>query len=233
MENKFEFDKKLAIVLGIVVLLLIILKVVSTTIDNKYEDKKVNKDKAYVYTKYNSTFNNSYVPYINIKGAEKINEELYENSKAYLTSNDKNKSVTYRYNQNKNILSLVMTYRDNVNDELTYTFKTYVFDLNNTPKLLSDDEILKLYGVTKEDVSKEIAKQLKQKYDKEVNKGYFNKTECNFSCYLGLRDIVNPVDEAKYYIENSHLVVYRTFNAYSIYNEERFFTRNDFKFIIK
>ena len=50
---------------------------------------------------------------------------------------------------------------------------------------------------------------------------------------MSLRKIDDYLDDVNYYIENGSLVVYKTFEVYSKYNEEDYFTRDDFKFYIK
>ncbi len=235
-KEKLEWNPKLLIVLIIIVILCIILNIVNNNKSKEYETYKQDTSKNYVYTKYHSDTNKASIPYINVSGEDvsKVNNEIINEATPYLTSSDPNKTVTYRYNQNKNILSVVLTYRDiDSNDQLTYLYKTYVFDLKNNAHLLSDEEILKKFNITYAEVNEIMATKMKEKYQDEVSKGYIEKNECDYKCYLNLRNITNYIDNANYYIENSRLVVYKVFEVYSIYGEEDYFTRNDFKFIIK
>lgn len=233
--RKIEYNKKLLVLLIIVIGLFVILQIVKNQKESTYTNYKIDNTKEYVYTKYSSV-NNAKVPYINIKGeqAKKVNEEIITLTKDYLNSKNKNKTVTYRYNQNKNILSIVLTFRDvDQLEQLSYNYKTYVFDLKENCKLLTNEEIIRIFNITYAEINEIMAKTMQEKYLDEVEKGYIDKNECNYSCYLEHRNITNYIDHANYYIENSHLIVYRAFEVYSVFGEEEYFTRNDFKFLIK
>ncbi len=234
--KKIEYNKKLLIALIIVLILYIVLLIVKNNNDQAYSNYKDDESKEYVYTKYESTKNNAKVPYINLvtEDAKKVNQEILTLATEYLKATNKNKTVTYRYNQNKNILSVVLTFRDiNQYDQLKYRYKTYVFDLKNSAKLLTNNQIIDKFNITYDEINEIMAKAMKEKYVDEVRKGFIEKNECNYSCFLENRNINNYIDQANYYIENSHLMVYRAFEVYSIYGEEEYFTRNDFKFLIK
>ena len=234
--KNIEVNKKLLIVLVMLVILFAILKIINYNSNTKYVSYKLDSDQKYVYTKYSSSTNSAKVPYINIVGADasEANDEIVSNVESYLSSKDVNKTVTYRYNQYKNILSVVLTYRDIDSEKrLQYRFKTYVFDLKNDCKLLSDEEILNRFNVTYANVDNEMAKSMKDKYNDELDQGILTKDKCDYNCFLRLRGITHYIDNANYYIEEGHLVVYRSYNVFSVYNEEDYYTRNDFKFIIK
>ncbi len=235
-DKKIEINKKLLLLLSIVIVLYLILQLLQIYNNSKLSNYKYDKNKDYVYTKYSSSLNKATVPYINIlsKDVEKINEEIINISKEYLSSNNPDKTVSYRYNQNKNILSIVLTYRDVDSEQrLNYSFKTYVFDLKNKGKLLTNEEIINKFNISYVKINEIMSNQMKEKYSDELKKGYLVKEECDYNCFLEMRKINNYIDNANYYIENGHLVVYRAFDIYSIYNEEEYYTRNDFKFIIK
>ena len=235
-QQKIEYNKKLLIALIVVLALYAILLVIKNKSDNHYTNYKDDINKEYVYTKYQSSKNNAKVPYINLvtEDAKKVNHEILTLTTDYLKATNKNKTVTYRYNQNKNILSVVLTFRDiNEYEQLEYSYKTYVFDLSKSAKLLTNDEIINKFDITYAEVNEIMAKNMKEKYVDEIVKGYVDKNECNYSCYLENRNINNYIDNANYYIENSHLIVYRAFEVYSIYGEEEYFKRSDFKFLIK
>lgn len=238
MENlkNLEFSKKLLTFLIIVVVILLALQLIKNKKENLYNSYKESPKKEFVYTKYHSDTNNASVPYINLTGEniKKINKEIVENATSYLTSENKDKTVTYRYNQSKNILSLVITYRDvDENDRLIYSYKTYVIDLKADQKVLTNDEIINKFNITYKEINDIMDSQMKEKYKEEIKEKYIEKNECDYSCYLKTRGINSYIENASYYIENSRLVVYRPFDVYSIYGEEDYFTRKDFKFIIK
>lgn len=234
--KKLEINKKLLfslIVLFVVVTILLIIKYVNT---NKYNNYKIDESKNYVYTKYSSSKNKSHVPYVNLMGdyAKTVNEEIENIAKEYLMSNNTNKTVTYRYNQNRNIVSVVLMFRD-IDDKkrLIYSFKTYVFDLANNCRLLTNDDIINKFNITYQEINNIMDKAMKEKYNDEIKKGFLVREECDYKCFLDMREINNYIDNANYYIEEGNLIVYRAFSVFSIYEEEEYYTRNDFKFIIK
>jgi len=233
--KKVEYNKKLLIFLIVILIIYFILQGINNKNKTRIDSFKLSASKEYVYTKATNT-NNSKVPYVNLFGsdAQKVNNQIDTLTKEYLESNNKNKSITYRYNQNKNILSVVLIFK-NINEyqQLYYNYKTYVFDIKAGCKLLTNDQILKKFNITYAQVNEVMKKTMQQKYIDEVKKGFIDKNECNYACYLEHRNIKRYIDNANYYIENSHLIVYRAFEVYSIFGEEDYFTRNDFKFLIK
>lgn len=235
-KKKIEYNKKLLIFLIIVIIIYGFLKAVENNNKLRNNAYKMSSSKEYVYTVHSSDTNKAKVPYINLLSidANKVNNEITNITKEYLESKNPNKTVTYRYNHNKNILSIVLMFRDiDQYNHLTYNYKTYVFDLNKGAKLLTNDEIIGKFNITYAQVNEVMAKSMQQKYVDEVKKGFIDRNECNYACYLQHRDISRYIDKANYYIENSHLIVYRAFEVFSIFGEEDYFTRNDFKFLIK
>ena len=74
----------------------------------------------------------------------------------------------------------------------------------------------------------------KNKYLDEVKKDIISSSKCDYNnCYLKLREVSDLLSGVNYYIENDSLVVYRSFQTYSIYDEQDYFTRADFRFLIK
>ena len=53
--------------------------------------------------------------------------------------------------------------------------------------------------------------------------------ECDYKCFLYMRRIENYTDNIYYYIDSAKLYVYKEFNTYSIYNEEKYYKNTDFK----
>ena len=139
---QIEFNKKLMIFLGIIILLVIVLKTIDINKNEKYNVQKIDKEKDFVYIKYHSDTNKSNIPYINLYSADAntVNNSIVEKAKDYLTSSTSTKTVNFRFNQSKNLLSVVVWYRDYINDKITYNYDTYVFDLKQNSKLLSDEK---------------------------------------------------------------------------------------------
>lgn len=235
--GKFEINKKLFIALIVVIVLSIISLIVKNMSSDRYNKYKIDKDKEFIYTYISYGSSKTYVPYVNLdtEFADNLNKQIQKVALNYKDSNTSNNSMSYRFNNYQNILSLVLIFKSiDSNNQLQFDFKTYVFDLGDKARVLSDQEMLNLFDVTTTDVNNALNKEMKKKYNDEVKKQIISGSICPYeSCYLKLREITNFADKVNYYIENGQLIVYRSFQTYSIYQEEEYFTRDDFKFVIK
>lgn len=230
-----EVSKKLFITMIVILVLTIGATIVKKIYVNRYERLKVNKNQDFIYTREEYKESKSYVPYINLNTsfAKELNSKIKELARTYEDSDTSNQSISYRYNVNANIVSVVIILKSiNDKDELDFDFITYVFDLDNKGKALTDEEILSKYSLDEDNVSLAIEKQMKEKYNYEIKEEILPST-CDYDkCFLGLRGIDNYLDNANYFIENDELVVYRSYKVYSEYSEEDIYTRDDFKFYI-
>ena len=147
--GNFEINKKIFITFIVIVVLTIIALILKKIYVKEYEDYKINKDKEFIYTY--ETYSNSVteVPFVNIDTnfARELNDKLQELASTYKNSNTSNNSMDYRYNINDNIVSLVIVFKSiDSNNHLIFNYKTYVFDLDQEGRALTDEEILKKYG---------------------------------------------------------------------------------------
>jgi len=201
--------------------------------DYNYLKKKIYK--PLVYTKYKKSNNKEVlvqVPTINIRNkiVEKINNEIASDLEKFLKKD--NNKVTYEWELNGKVLSLVI---EKVDNNTLYTpeikFKTYNINIEEGV-ILSDSDLLNIYSISREEISKKIESQFMDHYKKELDEGYFDEHECNYECYLGWRNIDNYLDNVEYYIHDKNLYVYKEFSVYSVYGEERYFTDDDFLIFI-
>lgn len=233
--NNMENSKKISIVIAFSVIVIIFVSIFSYYKSQNAGYKYLKKDnkKALVYTiksSENSVFHIE-VPYLNIKDsfADEINKDIEEYTLEY--TDNKRLMLSYQYNINDYILSLVIKVVDYDTNVPKSYFKTYNIDLKNK-KLLDDTILLSNYNVSVDDVSSKIENQFTDWYQDITKKGYFDERECDYECFLEYREVDNYLDDISYYIENGKLVAYKPFVFYSIYGEEEYFKENDFKFII-
>lgn len=234
MKGKFKIEVSRNLVIAIIVLIIltILLATINSITKNRYTSIKIDDKREYVIIRYNNKKSNSFVPYINVRSADadKVNNEIKNITSSYLTSDTTDKNVTYRYNAYKNLVSVVLIFKDKINNQNTYLFKTYVLSLKDG-HLLDNSEILKTFDTNYIYVNKKMDDIMHEKYEDELKNGIIYN--CNFSeCYLPMRGIKNYLDGANLYAENGKLIVYRAYNVYSKYKEEDYFTRDDFKFVI-
>lgn len=207
---------------------------------NNFGVEKIDTSKNYIYTvkKVENAFQeDSYdlVPKINLKGEKysSINEQIMDN---YLTvSNNSDYDYSYEYSKSDNILSLKITYayfKDNSIYPIRY-FKTFNIDLKNG-KILSDEEILKMYGISKEKLNVFLEAKFRSYYKDLIKYKYYTEDECDYDCFLKLRGISSDyLDGISFYIEKGSLNLFKYYYTFSEYEEEQYFTDTTYKFIVK
>ena len=232
--NKMDNSKKIPIVIGVVAVLIIII-VLFSIFGNKgsnYDSIKENEKKSFVYTKSSSENKPFYteIPYVNIKDIG-INEDIDSFYSDFI--DNERVILSYDYNINGKVLSLVLKAvdYDNNDDVPKIYFKSYNINLQDK-LLLSDDDVLGLYEVSIDDVNTKIEKKFKKWYKDIVKNGYIDEDECDYECFLEYREVENYMDDVVYSIEKGKLIAYKSFNVYSVLGEESYFKEKDFKFVI-
>ena len=223
----------------IFVFLLIVLLVFYYLYKNYYSNYNyIKKDSSQylVYTKSSSTNNQNMkneIPEINIdsKDADLVNKAIQNYAEDFLKN--KNNLFVYDSQVNGEVLSVLLkmlNYEDGYSFP-TVSFHTYNFNLKNQT-LMEEEEVLDLFGVSDDDVSKKIKGQLQSYYNDEVSKGYLLRQECDYDCFLKWRGIDDYMDSVYYYIDHGNLIAYRAFSIYSVYGEEEYFTDESYEFYI-
>lgn len=216
----------------IVLAIISIILVIWYSLSNKgeYGKIKIDKNKAIVYTQYTKTQNKktTQVPYINVSSAavEVVNKQIKQFSSYYLNANDNN-IISYKYDINGDILSVLIEviYYNKISPFIT--FKTYNINLE-TLNVLTDEEMLQLYNVEESAVENKIKARFEYFFKDEREKNIFDE-ECDYECFLGMRGIKNYTDNIHYYIDEGKLYIYKEFNVHSIYDEEDYYKSSDFK----
>lgn len=258
MAHSFKLSKNLdskknkkmdySLILMIVFILIAILSmVICFVILNKkeeviYIDKK-NAKKDYVYTikkDINQTADGitNEIPTININNSkiENINNKILTNYNNVLSSlSEYDYSYEYSVNDKKHILSLIVKYSyipENFDKMVTY-FDTYNIDLL-TGDIISDDDLLKRYEVTKDKLSQFIEAKFENYYREIVRKKYYTKEECNYACFLKNRGLTDDyLKGVSLYVKDNSLIMYKFFFTVSKYHEEEYFANNSYDIVIK
>ncbi len=225
-------DKKIIII--IVVVLLILISIFLLLIKNKkfnYNNLLSNKDLDIVYPKVNTETDK--VPNININNEviNNINKDIDNIYEDYLIFSAG--SFSYNYNVSKDTLSLIITAyitRPESNN-LDIIYKSYNVDLKKM-KLLTDKDILDKFNITEEKMNYYLSNKFFNYYSDLINNNYFTQEQCDFKCFLESKNVENLLDNNNYYINNNHLELYKSFNIYTDYNEEKYFNENSFHFIV-
>ena len=232
--NKLDDSKKKTIIIISIIglILLIVLLTVLKNGTDKYKNIKEDNKRDFVYTVESKEEDKyfSYVPYVNIRGSKSINDDI--NSYVSDFTNKEMIRLSYNYEINGKVLSLVIKTVDYGSDDIPLVyFKTYNINLE-TRELISDEELLENYNFNYDDVSNSIEKQFEFWYTDLLNEEYFDEEECDYDCFLENRDVENYADDVCFYIEKGNLIVYKPFVMYSIIGEESYFKEEDFKFVI-
>jgi len=239
MKKKFlrlDDNTKKSIIISLCILsiiLLVILYIYQNRRDN-YTSIKQDKNKYLVYEKTNIQDNDypKYVPYINIKSTniDIVNKDIDDITKKYLDS--EKASITYEYDINGIILSVVIIILD---DKIDYNpeilFRTYNINLD-TLELISNESLLDFFKTNESEISKIIENQFKNYYEELVKQKYYVKEECNYDCFLRYKNVKRYTDNLNYYVKDGNLIAYKPFIFYSIFKDEEYFTMDKFEFLL-
>lgn len=152
-------------------------------------------------------------------------KQLYQEA-----SEDENTTITYdRYSDN-NYLSIVFkikVYDSNFNNQVIF-YSSYVVD-RNTKSVLTNEEIMNIFGYNFEKIEQLIDNRLYDYYQDEVSKNYINKSECDFNCYkLNYREIQDLSERYTLSIENNKLVIYIDLNSSPTVSDLKYFSTLNF-----
>lgn len=198
------------------------------TKDNVFSKYKVEKKKNIVYPIYQK--GKVSVPHINVKGksVDEINKIIVDKANDFLVDNN---TITYSFEINGKILSLAIQYIDFSREKDYYPIINYdVYNINfYTSQVLKDNDMLALYNLTEDSVKPIVEAKFKEYYVQERKENILND-ECEYDCFLHQRGIKNNdyLEGSYYYIKNADLYVLKPFKIYSAFNEENFFSTNDF-----
>lgn len=233
MKNKgsFKFDLNNAthvkVALGIcfaLIVFLFIYGVVIFTTDNTYKEIKEDTGLGLIYSTEDST-NDRNIPYINIKNFDSVNNRINEFAKTY---NGKEDIISYEYNVNGIILSLIISAVYEEEDVPTVSFLSYNINLDEG-KVIADSALIDYYGLSIGNIDEIVKDKFNEHYKKEIEKGFITENECDFDCYLGVR---GDYKKYAYYISDGNLYAYVPFDNYSFYGEEKYFKDEDFKMFL-
>lgn len=211
---------------GIIVFIILILLYGILLLTNKTELNLQDKNKDIIYDKVNNK--NKKIPYVNLVGEDinKINENIDLFVKDYL--NENNSNVSYEYNKNGNILSILIRiiYYNGV-DAPEIKFTSYNILLNDS-YLISDDELFTLINSNKGEVNKIIENSFIDYYNEsEIRKNL------SYQDFIKYRDYYFNIDkDVSYYIDNNKIYGYININKGMDYSEYEYFQDLSFKVLV-
>ena len=232
--KKLNKEQIFTITISVIAIIIMITYCIHNYNVKKYNYIKETITKDLIYTNYYRE-DDKYIqeiPYINIKSEQVLqaNAKIETLSKKYKEL--KRAIVTYDYQLNGDILSLIIKA---ISYETDYASETEFLSFNinlETKEIVTDEELLSIYGITTDYVEDKIKEQLKLYHSEIVKEKYYTIQECNFNCFLTWRNIDDYLEGVAYYIDKGKLYAYKPFVFASIFGEEEYFKDDDFAFLI-
>lgn len=200
-----------------------------------YQDLLKNKEKNIVYSLDSlDVLETDKVPVINIDSSfiDDINSDIMNYYQDYLTKFTQ--GFLYEYSVSGPVLSILIVsqqrYADAEYSDISY--HSYNIDLEKM-ELLSDKDIFDMYKIDEDTLRYFITYKFVEFYNDLIKQGYFTKEMCDFSCFMESKNIVNVMNDNTYYIEDGKLILYKPFNIYTPYSEEKYFSLDSFRFVVK
>jgi len=229
--------RNLMIVFSVICIVLLIAFYILKNRGVDYSYMKEDKSKQIVYTSITQTDDDVFkkeIPYLNINKdfAKNINSEI--NDYTSPLKNEEHATISYNYDINGDVLSLLVkmvNYSDETGPKIY--FKGYNINLK-TKNIVTDQELLDLFGYDYNDVEISIANKFQKYYQEMLEKKYYVEDECDYDCFLNdYREVENYLDDIVFYVKNGDLYVYKPFSFYSITGDEEFFKEKHFRFLIE
>ncbi len=145
---------------------------------------KIDTSKEYVYTKETSSFKDTKeettLPFVNLQGedAKDLNQRL---EKIY--QDQENTILNYQYDVSGDNLSILYYTTKLIGSTPVFEMHTEVFSISSKRKL-ENSEILKQFGISLEEAKEKVSQKMNQYYQKMIQEGEVEPSECNFSCFL-------------------------------------------------
>ena len=210
------------VVVVVVLLFIIIGYFLYNKSTENYNKLKIDKSKQIVYTEFKreSGYYYQFKPLLNLKGetSDKINADIT----SYFNTFDKdNICITYEYNLNGKVLSLVIKVEDYsyVDSAAVLYFRSYNIKLDNM-EILSNEKILNYFDMTESDASEKLNNKINEYYYQLVNNEIIDEDECDYDCFIKSRDFNLGADDNEYYVKNGKLVVFKPYVFMSSSDED-------------
>lgn len=212
MKNKKNDMLKYLILIAAIVVIVIGYTIYNKSREN-YKYLKVDKNKNLVYTESKKAAGNyyQYKPFLNIKGnlTDSINNDITEYINAYSKNNV---AITYDYNINGKILSLIIKIEDYsyLESAVILNFRTYNINIDKK-ELLTNDQVLNYFGITNNDLEIILNNKVAEQYYNLVNNDSVDGNSCDIDCYYKSRKISSGTEDVGLYINKGKLEAYKPY----------------------
>ncbi len=236
MMDEKQQTKKWLLIASLIVFALLISLVVINLIQNAQNALKIVKDQPYIYEVSSYTIQGtsiiSRLPYININTptAKDLNKTIKQEYNSIIEKGEE--QYTFDYSLNDDYLSLVLITNHTDSEGYPYpTFDTYTFSLDNGA-IIPRSQLLENFNSTETMISNSFSKAMQEYYQKEVDSGYLNPSDCNYECFASRRQLSTESEESHLFVKNNQLTFYHSFMAFSEEQEEEFYRLEDFLFTV-
>ena len=190
--------------------------------NENFNNLKIDKDEYLVYTLKESDSGNykQYIPALNIKG--EIGEIVNNNIAEYTNSfTNENICITYEYDLNGNVLSLIIKVEDHsyVESATLLYFRSYNINLDKK-EILSKETLLSYFNISGTEVLNNYNLKVEEYYNNLVNNNLIDSRNCNYNCFYNSREFTNNLDDAELYVKDGNLYVYKPYTFMSLSEED-------------
>ena len=180
---------------------------------DNYNSLKIDKSEYLVFTASEKQFGNynQYKPHLNIKG--NLGTTINNNIDEFISNFEKNNiCITYEYDLNGKILSLIIKIEDYsyVESAAILYFRSYNINLDKQ-ELLTKDQVLNLFDTDTSDVETKLNSKIEEYYNELVKENIINNKECNYSCFKKSRNFEEDMSDAEYFIRDGKLIVFKPY----------------------
>lgn len=182
---------------------------------------KIDSSKSLVYT--GSTIQAGdyyqYIPFVNIN--DKIGTVINNNIQEYVAQFEKEKiGITYEYNINGVILSLIIKVHDHSYAESAtiFSFQSYNINLQNKD-IVSNNTLFQYFNINENDIQSSLTNGFNYYYEKLVKENIIDSSQCDYNCFINGREFNSDLQDVQFYVRDGNLIAFKPYVTFS-YHEE-------------
>lgn len=186
-----------------------------------YDNLKIDSSKEIIYTDYINQAGDyyQYIPTLNIKN--RLGTEINQNIQEFVKQFEKKKiGITYEYNLNGEVLSLVIKVHDHSYAESAtiLSFQAYNIDLKNI-EIVSNNTLFQYFNINENDIQNSLSNGFINYYEKLVKEDIIDSNQCDYNCFINGREFNIDLQDVQYYVRDGKLIAFKPYISFS-YHEE-------------
>ncbi len=230
-KRKKNNENQIKIFIFIVAIFLLVLLIYGISLlSNRNNNVLLDSSKPIVYTTYKNSELNKDIPQVNIKKiSDDINNQIIEFTNPY--KDVETNAIKYNYEVNGNVLSLIVIIENyEIEGPADTIFLSYNIDLKKL-KVLSNEELLKLFNYDENTMLETINKNFNDYYQDELDKRIIKNM--TYEEYLNIHEIYDLRNQMYYYVKEGKLNIYVDFLEWASEETEDYFVDKSYIFEIQ